>query len=68
MPEFSTLAAVDLGLGVFGSGITCSSGSNSSDFITAVDFCMGTGNGRLASAERVQARADRGRGFGNRNA
>jgi hypothetical protein len=41
MPEFSTLAGVDLGFGAFGSGITC--------YRT---FRCGR---RLASAERAQA-------------
>jgi hypothetical protein len=66
MPEFSTIAAVDLGLEVFGSGITCPSNVNGGDadafgFIT---ICRS----RLASAERAQAQADRGRMAGGGNA
>jgi len=55
-----------LGFGVFGSGITCPSNVNSDDadvfgFIT---ICRG----RLASAERAQAQADRGKLAGSENA
>jgi len=59
MPEFSTLAAVDLGFGVFGSGITCTSEVSTGGAGVVVRGCVITCRGRLASAERAQAQIDR---------
>jgi len=65
MPEFSTLAAVDLGSGVFGSGITCSGritcGGSRAPVLGDVMMLVR----RLASAERAQAEIDRVRSTGD---
>jgi len=61
MPEFSTIAAVDLGLGDFGSGITCTSKVSTGGAGVVVRGYVITCGGRLASAERAQAQADRGK-------
>ena len=67
MPEFSTLAAVDLGLGDFGSGMTCTRD-------LAIDGCsilfrgaIVTDARRLAFAERAQAQADCGKSSATRH-
>ena len=64
MPELSTIAAVDLGLGAFGSGMTCSSKAADAR-PSMIGGEAGTADwinwGRLASAERAQAQPDRGR-------
>jgi len=67
MPEFSTLAAVDLGFGDFGSGITCTGNVVNGDAGTAEHSATITCTGRLASAERAQARIDHGHSAGYRN-
>jgi hypothetical protein len=67
MPEFSTLTAVGLGLGDFGSGITCTSNAETGNTDTVHGSIITYGS-RLASAERAQAQADRGKLIGGGHA